>query len=242
MFRLFFTPDWFNGWDVIFDAASLLIALMIASYSWKVYRFNKENKYGYFSFAFIFVSLAFVFKILTQGLLYYSSWRNLATNVLVPVVGKGNVGINYSELFFRGGFFIYMVLMLGAWLLIFFISQKKEGRLKSYYEVSQIALFIYLVLLISIVSNLKFFVFYLTASVILGLTVLNYYKNYLNRNKSSNSLKVMFGFLLILFGHLSFVFVFLDDGLYVLGEFLILLGFLLLLNTYHKVKRFKRKV
>ena len=43
MYRLFYTPTWFNGWDIIFEAFILIIALMIAGYSWRIYKLNKEN-------------------------------------------------------------------------------------------------------------------------------------------------------------------------------------------------------
>lgn len=237
MYRLFLTPTWFNGWDLVFECVGLVIALLIAGYSWRVYRLSKENKYGYFSFAFVLISLAFLFKVVTQGLVYYIPLRNAATSVLEPIVGMGQVGINYSDLFFRGGFLLSMVTMLGAWLLIFFISQKKEGRLKKYYEISQIGLFVYLVILISVVSNFKYFVFYLTGAVILGITVLNYYKNFLNANKSMNALLVMDSFLFILVSQFCFVFVFLWQELYVLGEVFLLMGFLLLLYTFRRITR-----
>ena len=242
MFRLFYTPDWFNGLDLIFDAVSLFVALCIAVYSWRVYTIHKENKYAYFSLSFILIALAFAGKMLMQGLLYYAPLRNAATAVLVPVVGKAATGINYSEIFFRIGFFVSMVAMLGAWLLLFFVSQKKEGRLKRYYEVSQIALFVYLLLLISVVSNFKYFVFYLTSAVILGMTVLNYYKNYLNTNKNKNAFRVMIAFLLFLFGNFAFIFVFVAPALYVVGEILMLLGFLLLLKTYATIQKKHGKV
>src|SRR3989338_8300051 len=119
-----------------------------------------------------------------------------------------------------------MVPMLGGWLLMFFISQKSRARLRKFYEVSQIALFIYLIVLVSIVSNFKYFVFYLTSAVLLTLIVLNYYKNYLNTNKNKNTLRVMWAFLLILGSQIAFVFVFVWEELYVVAEILFLLGFL----------------
>jgi len=239
MYQPFYIPTWFQGWDILFDGIGLIIALLIAAYSWRVYKISSENKYAYFSLAFVLVGLGFVFKMLTQGLVYYSTLRNTAQVVLIPVVGMAASGIKYSELFFRGGFLLYMMTMLGAWLLIFFISQKKSGRLKKYYEISQIGLFVYLVILISVVSNFKYFVFYLTSMVILGIVVLNYYKNYLNANRRHNALLVMTSFLLILIGYLFFVFVFLWKELYVLGEVFMLVGFLMLLFTYRRVTKIK---
>ncbi len=237
MFKLFCALEWFSGYDLIFQAIGLVVVLLIAAYSWKVYRMTSENKYGYFSFAFILIGVGLLLNMLTQGLLCYSSLRKVATSVLVPLVGAGAEGINYQDLFFRSGVLLNMITMLGAWLLIFFVSQKKSGRLQSYYEVSQIALFVYLVVLISIVSNFKYFVFYLTSTVILGMTVLNYYKNYLNTNKSKNAYLVMSSFFLILIGNFFFVFVFLKTNLYVFGEMFLLAGFLLLLYTYRKITK-----
>ena len=130
-----------------------------------------------------------------------------------------------------------MASMLGGWLLIFFISQKSRSRLNKYYEVSQIALFFYLILLISFVANFSYFVFYLTSAVIIGLTVLNYYKNYLNTNRNRNAFKVMISFLFILLSNIFFVFVFLFDSFYVLGELFLLVGFLILLSVYSQIKR-----
>ncbi|MBU1876008.1 MAG: hypothetical protein ABH824_07250 [Nanoarchaeota archaeon] len=231
MFRLFLTPGWFNGYDLLFESIALVVAMLIAVYSWRVYSLNKDNKFAYFSLAFILVSLSLIFKMFTQGVLYFFPVRETVAQVLRPAVGNG---LEYADLFYRAGFFIQMASMLGAWLLIFLISQKTRERLKKYFELSQIALFVYLVLLISVISNFKYVVFYLTSAVLLGLIVLNYYKNYLNTGKN-NAFLVMFSFLLILFGNIFLIFVYLYNPLYVIGEVLILCGFLLLLYTYRKI-------
>jgi len=186
----------------------------------------------YFSLAFLFVAISLLAKVFTSSLLYFTPIRDVAADVLRPIAGPR---LSFSELYYRSAFFVQMVSMLGAWLLIFFISQKSRARLHKFYEVSQIALFIYLVLLISFVANFKYFVFYLTSSVLLGLIVLNYYKNYLNTNKNKYAWLVMFSFFFILIGNISFVFVFLMRGLYAVGEILLLLGFLMLLYTYRKI-------
>ena len=200
------------------------------------YKKSGENRFSYFALAFSLISFSFLFKILMQNLVYFATVRNIASSVLIPVVGKAASGINYSQLFFRAGFFLSMSSMLGAWLLIFFISQRKSGRLKNYHDVSQIALFIYLIVLISVVSNFRFTVFYLTSSVILGMTVLNYYKNYLN-TKNKNTLVVMSAFILLCFANIFFVFVFISQSFYVVGEVFMLIGFLSLLYMYRKIKR-----
>ena len=233
MFRLFNTPVWFNGWDIIIESVSIIVALLIALYSWRIYKLHKENRYAYFSFAFVLIAMGLLVKVLTGGILYFTPVRDVAAEVLRPIAGPG---LKFSDLLYRSGFLFQMAPMLGAWLLIFFLSQKPRARLTKFYEVSQIALFIYFILLISFVANFRYSVFYLTSSVILGLVVLNYYKNYLN-NRNYNAYRVMISFLLILIGNLFFVFVFLSSQLYVIGELFLLAGFLMLLQVYRKTTK-----
>lgn len=233
MFRLFFTPGWFNGYDLLFNSVGLLVALLIAAYSWRIYRFNRENKFMYFSLAFLLVSVSFAFKIFTSGVVYYYPVRETVYQVIGSAVGPR---LRYSALFYRAGFFFQMASMLVAWLVIFLVSQKSRARLTKFYEVSQIGLFVYLLLLVSVISNFDYKVFYLTSSVLLSLIVLNYYKNYITTKKSS-ALKVMAAFLFILAGNIISVFVFLQNGSYVVGEVLTLVGFLILLQTYRQVMR-----
>lgn len=235
MFRLFPTPAWFNGWDIVFGVIIFLVALLIAGYSWRIFRIHKENRFAYFALAFIMITASLFFKLTTNGILYFEPIRDTAANVLQPIAAPNTI---LADLFYRLGFFLEMAPMLGGLLLIYLISQKKRERLNKYYEISQIALFIYLVLLISIVSNFTFFVFYLTSTVLLSFIVLNYYKNYLNNN-NNNTFRVMLAFLLAMFANIFFIFVFIWEGFYFFGETLLLIGFLILLSTYSKIMRSK---
>jgi len=235
MLQLHFTPEWFNGWDLVLDTIGLVIALLIAAFSWRIYTMHKENRYAYFALAFVCIAIGFGFKLLTNGIYYFEPIRDVAAGVLKPVAGPR---LAFADLFYRAGFFLEMAPWLGGLLLLFFISQKPRERLHKYYELTQIGLFVYLILLISVVSNFTFFVFYLTSTVLLSLIVLNYYKNYLN-NGNKNTLRVMWAFMLMLCAHVLFVFVFLWSGLYFFGEVLLLAGFLVLLLTYTRVVTFR---
>ena len=233
MYRLFFTPEWFNGFDLVFETIGLIIALMIAFYSYKIFRFSKENKFVYFSLAFVLVALGLGFKMFTSSVLYFFPLRESVAIVLKPVMGGG---LTLADLFYRAAFFMQMSVMLSAWLLIFFISQKSRERLKKYHEISQIALFIYLILLISIVANFRYFIFYLTSAVILGMTVLNYYKNYLTK-KSANSLRVFVAFICLMIAQFFFIFVFAANWFYFVAEIFTLIGFAIIAAVYMQVSR-----
>lgn len=233
MFSLYSTPLWFHGFDIIFEAIGLIICLLIAGYSYKLYKRTNESRFAYFSLAFISLSVGFIFKAITSAVLYFIAVREVAAMVLAPVAGEGLI---FADLLYRSAFFIEMAAFLGAFLLLFFISQKARERLRAWHEISQIVLFIYLLILISAVANFKYFVFYLTSVVLLALITLNYYKNYLN-SQNKNTLYVMYGFLFLLLGNLLFIFVFIDDDAYVVGEILQLVGFLVLLMTYRRITK-----
>ena len=233
MFRLFLTPEWFNGLDLVFESIGLVVALLIAGYSWKTFKLNRENRFAYFSLAFLLIAVSLFFKIFSSLVLYYEPVRDVALDVLRPAVGQH---LMFSDFFYRGSFFVEMASMLGGWLLIFFISQKSRTRLRRLHEVSQIALFFYLVVLISIAASLRYVLFYLTGLVIVGLIVLNYYKNYLN-TRNANSYRVLLAFFFIFISYLFFVFIFVHPIIYVIGQLFLLLGFMLLLYTYHRVVR-----
>ncbi|MFH1276068.1 MAG: hypothetical protein ABIH82_03075 [Candidatus Woesearchaeota archaeon] len=230
---MFLTADWFNGIDLIFELVGFMVALLIAGYSLKSYKISGEKRFQYFSLAFILISLSLFMKVITSSAVYFEQARMVADVLIRPALGSGR---EYSTLFYNAGFFLEMASMLGGWLLLFFVSQKARGRLRKYYELSQMGLFVYLVLLISWIANFKNVAFYLTGTVLLSLIVLNYYKNYLN-NGNKNTLLVMNSFVLMFIGNLLFVFMTVIPLLYVLGQIFLLMGFILLLYTYMKVRR-----
>ena len=180
------------------------------------------------------IALGLIFKILTGSLAYFQPVRHATTAVLGPIVQVDPI---VRGLYYRIGFFLEMVPILGGLLLIFFISQKSRERLKRWHEVSQILLFIYLVVLIGVIANFTYVIFYLTSVVILSLIILNYYKNYLNTNKNKKTLQVMFSFVSVMIGNIFMVFTVILPGFYVVGEFFMLVGFLTLLAVYMQVLR-----
>jgi hypothetical protein len=232
MANLFLTPNWFAGVDLIFEAVGFLVAMLIAGYSWKVYSISKESKFKYFSFAFLLISFSLLLKGITSSAVYFGTVRDVAEVVLGSTVGHSR---QYSTLYYNMGFFLEMVTMLGGWLLIFFVSQKGRERLKKFHELTQIGLFVYLVMLISWIANFRYVVFFLTGAVLLSLIVLNYYKSYLN-NGNKNTKLVMVSFLLMFIAYVSFIFIIFNTIFYVVGQVFLLLGFIMLLFTYSSIK------
>jgi hypothetical protein len=236
MFTLFETPAWFAGYDLLLDAIAFFITLIISSYSFKLFRLNSERKFGYFSLAFALMSIAFLFKFITYAVVYSSASQVVAALTIESVTGIGGVNISLRNLLYRFGFFVQMAATLGSLLLLFLISQTSRDRLNKFYEVSQIGLFSYFVLLLSIVSTFRYTVFYLTSLVLLSLIVLNYYKNYLTKG-TANSLRVLIAFVCLMIAQFFFVFVFWINSFYFIAEVFTLIGFAIIAFVYMQVNR-----
>lgn len=240
MFTLFETPAWFAGFDLALDTIAFLITLIISAYSYKLYKLCKNNKFGYFGFAFALMSLAFLVKIVTYTVVYFSTPQIVAGEIVSVVTGLQSVDITFRDLLYRLGFFIQMAANLGALLLLYLVSQKSRDRLKKFYELSQIALFTYFVFLISVVSTFKYTVFYLTSLVLLALIVLNYYQNYLI-SRSQNSKNVLTAFIFLLIAQVFFVFIFAANWFYFVAEIFTIISFAIIAYVYVKVTRRRKK-
>ena len=240
MFTLFETPVWFAGFDLALDTVAFLIALVISSYSFKLFRLSSNRKFGYFSLAFGLMSIGLLFKLATYAVIYSSTSQFVAATTIEVVTGMNGVDLSMRNLLYRFGFFVQMAATLGSLLLLYLVSQKSRDRLKQFYEISQISLFTYFVLFVSVVATFKFFVFYLTSMILLALIVLNYYQNYLQK-RSTNSWRVLVAFSCLLCAQLFFVLIMASSWSYFVAEILTIISFGIIAKVYMEVNAIQKK-
>src|SRR3989344_450750 len=65
-----FSPDWFYGFDSIIELIAIIASVLLVYYSYKCFKLTKENKYLYFSTAFLSITFAFISKILGTLAIY----------------------------------------------------------------------------------------------------------------------------------------------------------------------------
>ena len=71
MIQLIYSPVWFRGADILIDAFSMIVILLIAFFSIKCYRISRKNRnYVYLAASFIMIAASFLFKILTNFTFY----------------------------------------------------------------------------------------------------------------------------------------------------------------------------
>ena len=63
-------PFWFYGVDSMFEVFSLVVALLIAFFSYRVYTHTKQRNQFYFSVAFLALGVSYLFKVVSNIMVY----------------------------------------------------------------------------------------------------------------------------------------------------------------------------
>jgi|TARA_Y100000310_G_C20631144_1_gene788708 hypothetical protein len=231
MVSVVFTPRWFYGIDGIFEAVAVIVALLIAFYSYKLYSHTKEKRHVFFSLSFLGIAVGFIAKIVTN--------LSLVSSVVGSVkhVGfffYGHHTLALEHILYVAGFLGYRLLLLFGLLGIYFVIHKFRAKKLILFS----AYMVLVLTLITTFSTWAYPIFYLTAALLLLFISQFYYDSWLGKrgqkkNKNAKALLNAFGVLMA--AQLSFTLVILNLYFYVLAEVLQLAGFLMLLYVYYKL-------
>jgi formate hydrogenlyase subunit 3/multisubunit Na+/H+ antiporter MnhD subunit len=211
MANLYLVPDWFFGFDIIFELAFAIITLIVALYAFKVYRLSEQNQSKLFGWAFIFFSISYFI----QSLLNFVIISKLSETICDVIKLQSVTILN------AWGISIHMILLIIGLVTLAYMTLKINNP-KAYSLVLLISLF-------SIILSLnKIYWFYFLSSILLIFIVIHYTQNYL-KNKQSKTLLVLMAFLFLLFGHIHFIFAVNHALFYVIGHFLELIAYILIL-------------
>ena len=221
--QFIFSPKWFYGIDCIFEGISVIVLLLLALSTYKLYKFTKDRHHLYFGVSFIVLALGFLAKITTNIEIYFPQMiiRTISPEVVFTITGMVNASIIYTL-----GFFFYKLFVVWGFLgLIFIITHSKEYR-----WIPLTAYFGFIIALFSTVAN---HIFYITTSILLFYLVYYLYKNWKKkRSKKIVPLLTFLSFLIILVSSITFIFMLLSVYFYVIAEVLQVVGFLVLLVAY----------
>ncbi len=214
------SPTWFYGIDTLFEAISLLVAFLVGYFSYKAYKFSSEKKHLYFAYSFFVIAISFFIKILTNVVIEYQSVKQAVYGLLVVTTYT----IHRLDYFYNFGVLTQKFLMLTALMAILYLNFRlKDSKL--------FFLLAYFILVTTLFSHYSYYVYHLTAALILGLIAFYYSKNCrIQKTKTANLVKI--AFIWLFFSQLSFIFLELSSNFYVLGEILQLTGYLFLLYAF----------
>ena len=224
MVDLIISPTWFVGIDAAFDTISVIVAILISIFSFRIYRFTSQKRYLALSGAYLLICFSFLIKIVTSLSIYFQ--------IFAQKVGP-TILVRYSperiQLLASLGLTSFQLMMLLGFLMIY-------GVLWGISDKRVIFLLLYLGTMMVLFSDISYYAFHATNIILLAFIVWKLKLNY-NEKKTNLSRYVMIGFSLIVISQLFFLFIHLSKELYVFGESFQLLGYALLLFASIKVLR-----
>jgi hypothetical protein len=198
MVKIVLTPEWFIGNDVLIEAFSLIVLALIAIIAIRNYYKNKANRnILYLGLGFTLIALAQLASIFTKLVLYYdfgpiSSSIQTAGQAIISSNILGSI-----DVFYHIGFFFQRFLTL---LGLYTIYRLPRGN-KS---IGDYALVIYFIVLSAILSQEFYYLFHLTALVILVMIVERFYKVYREHGLINTKILVV-AFGILAFSQLMFI-------------------------------------
>jgi hypothetical protein len=221
MYQLGITPDWFQEIDTLFEAISILVTFFIGLTAYKFYRLTTEEKYKWFSVSFLLISFSYLFKILTNFFVYNEEQVRHTLEGYTYVVNYVHE-YYYLEIF---GTLAFRFLMLVGLFGLYYIITKSQDK-------KSIPLVLFLLFFTTIFSNVQYFAFHLTAALLLGLIVWQYYELCRQQKKTFTFCNPLVAFSILFMSQIIFSLLFLTPKVYVIAEIVQLFGFLLLLYNY----------
>src|SRR3989344_3461439 len=219
MSTIFLSPEWFFGYDVLFEAFFFIISLITALYALKVHRATGEELSQYFGYGFLLISAAYLFQLLSNFLVY----SRLNTEVC-QIANLSSVATVDSI-----GIYGYMLLMISGLVLLLFVSLK--SRMK---RTLLILLILSFILILS--SKNQLYTFFLLSSIYLAFIAWHFLENYL-KHKKATTLSVALAFLFLLFGSFHFLISVNHEAFYVIGHILGFFAYLMILINWYLVRK-----
>ncbi|MBI4116163.1 hypothetical protein HY449_00280 [Candidatus Pacearchaeota archaeon] len=221
MMKIVFTPDWFLTSDVLIEVFSFLTLLSFFALAFQSYRLSKKKSVLYLGFGFFLIALGQLASILTKLVLYYDTGVTHGVGVAVITY---NIVRNVDIFYYLGFFFFRLFTLLGLYTIYKLPLEKFAG---------EFFLYLYLITIISWMSNSYYYIYNLTALVLLIYIINKNYKMYL-KDKVKNTRIVVFAFSVLAVAQFIFLFSQLRE-LYAVGQVMQLASYIILLILIAKI-------
>jgi hypothetical protein len=222
--HIIFSPRWFYGGDIIIDAVSMLVLILIAFFTIRSYFISKNRKYLFLTLSFLIISLAFLFKIMMNFTVYYEI-------IETKTIGFADLTyerwISSDNLFYLGMLFSRLLILLGAYLLYsIYTNQDKLSTILTSFLMA-VAIFC---------SRASSFIFYSTSFLLFLLISIKLGEIY-RKSKYNKTKLLISSFIIITLSQLMFLFLEINSLYYVIAEGIQLLGYIMLLITFIMVRK-----
>lgn len=226
--KIVFTPDWFLGGDVLIEIFSFFVLVAFYLIAYRSYKLSKNKNIRNLGIGFLLIAVAEISTILTKAVLYYD------TSFVQEI---GHMIVTYHvvqsvDIFYYIGFFINKLLTLGGLYVIYRINGKKTDN-------GEILLGAYFIIVAALFSYSAYYLFHLTALLLLVLISSNYLEIY-RKNKSRNTLILIVAFSILGLSRILFLMSKVNI-FYVSGQLLQLVSYLILLFLIIQIRKHGKK-
>jgi hypothetical protein len=219
------SPEWFAGIDSGIESLSLIVALIVSWYSYKVYRLSGEKRYKHFSAAFLLSGIAYLFKIASQLIIYK---KVMVLQEIGPFLVSRKV-LEPVTWLHTYSYAVFSILMLFSMLILLAVAFRIHDK-------PTLILLTYFMVIITLLTGHALPVLHLTLALMAVMLVFHFYTNYA-KNHACQALYVTLAFLSIFFSHVVMMFMMYNTTIYVVSEVLQLVGFGLLLYAFILVRK-----
>ncbi len=226
--RIVPTPDWFLGKDVLIETFSFIVLLIFTVLALKYYKLNKNRNIFYLGLGFGLIALAQLATIFTKLVLYY----NIGPSQAIGQAIITSQIVSSVDIFYYAGFMFHRFLTLAGLYIIYRLPRERKS-------IGDYALVIYFIMISALLSREFFYLFHLTALVILVLIVENYYRIY-KRNRFINTKILMIAFGILALSQLIFILPGVEI-MFVLGNMVELISYTILLALIIRIWKYGKK-
>lgn len=203
------------AYEALIEFVSLLVTFAIGYYSYKIYKYSSDKKYWYFTMSFLFISLGFLIRAITNAEVYFGRVGK------VPILDlQLTSGLLTAA---KAGYITQLFLMLAGYMILVILSLKFEDHKSS-------PLLLYLTAISAILGYKWVIAFHITSFVLLWYIAYHFYLNY-TAKKSLPKALIFTSFLFILLSQVFFIVVLFFKEVYFTGNVLQLIGYLTLLAS-----------
>ena len=219
------SPTWFFGYSTVMELAFAIIALVLALFSYKIYKLTDQRQTKLFSASFFLISFSYAVKSVFNfvGLYLVNDFVCSPTGPdLGAIVGK------LGALNFLGSYAQMALMLVGLSTLLYMTLGTKDKRM------------LLLMICLSIVSMLFtaniFYSFYVLSALMLAFISRYYVRNYISNRKPSGVLTAA-AFILLTVGSVIFFFSVDNPMFFVIGSIFEFAAYVLILINLFTVLR-----
>jgi len=223
-----FSPSWFLGIDIAVEIFSFLILSVFFFLSIKNYRITKNKKALYLGIGFLLIAIAEIFTVFSKFAIYYDIMftHRIGKFIISYTVARS------TDIIYNISFFFHRFLTLLGFYIIYRLPMKTQ-------KPEDIFLALYFLVISALFGTVFYYLFHITAVVLLVLIINNYYRIYLE-NRSKNTKLLVNALIILLIGH--FIFILSNIRIvYVVAQLIQLISYIMLLWLIIRILQYGKK-